>query len=359
MNRSLAVTVLILSLISLFTISLPIATGVEIETEKDQYLQGESIDIHVDGIEDMVTIQISKDDDVLLLYTLEPNDGSIDFNFTIPENWVGQYKIWISNEFIYDNHEVIIKEKNNPEKKTDESEPDIPTFFTIAGIGFFVALTGGGALSSTEAGRYKALMAIAPLFSRLRDDDILNQETRWKILGAVYAQPGITYSDLKRKLNLNNGTLIHHTDVLIKDRRIVTRLDGSRRRYFSISMKKSTASLIPGPHIKKNQIEILAYIEEYPGYTQKQIAKGLKISQSRLSYNLQKLEEMGYIEVLKEKRNRYFLKGGPQSFSCSNCHNQFSSELEPLFCPRCGSSMDKKNIDTGNSRMRYGRVGGK
>jgi DNA-binding MarR family transcriptional regulator len=331
-------------------------SAVEIETDKETYHPNESIAFHVEEIDDSVTLQINKNEEVMLIFLIVPENGSISYNFTIPSDWIGEYNVWISNEMVYDTHEITVIDQAAPFNNTDNGPQKIPLAYPIIGVGVVVVFLMGGVFGTTEAGRFQAMMFFTPLFTRLREDDILNQETRWKILGAVYAQPGITYSELKRKLNLNNGTLIHHTDILIKDNRIITRLDGSRRRYFSISMEKRTASIFPGPTINKSQIEILAYIEEYPGYTQKHISRGMGISQSKLSYNLQKLEEMGYIEVLRDKKKRYFLRGGPQSFTCPNCHNQFSSELKPKFCPGCGMNIHKSQHVKVDTFVKKGKI---
>ena len=335
--KIIPVSVLSVSLIIILIISLDTVNSSEIETNSLEHLPGDTIEFEVAQVDEAVTFQVNQEGFIHIIQVVEPINGSVSFSFKIPSDWMGQYTIWVSNEEIYDTHTIsIVDEIENP----DDQRINVPIVYPVICTGFALLLVGGLALSSTEAGRYQILMAFAPLFARLKKDEILDQERRWKILGAVYAQPGIRYSDLKRVLNLDNGTLIHHTRVLVKNDMIVTRLDGSNRRFFSKSMKKRSVALIPGPNLKKIQIEILAGIEAYPGYSQKQLSSMIEMNQSKLSYQLRKLEEMNYIEVLNGKRKRYFLKGGPISYSCSNCHNQFSSEMSPKYCPNCGYSLD-------------------
>lgn len=332
-HRSSIISFLVIALIG-FSLSV---LGDEVTLNDDIYNPGEKISIHIQNVNETLTIQIDQEPDVVFISMVEPVHGILEFEFTIPSDWLGEYILYISSETYYDtvSFEVEIKDSSQDDESTDS--PVIP----IVTASVLIVLLGSvTAFSSTEAGRFQAMMLLIPLFTRLKEDDILAQETRWKIMGAVYAQPGITYSELKRVLNLENGTLIHHTHVLKKNKKIVTRLDGPSRRYYSISMKKQSVAMVPGPRLNRLQIEILANIEEYPGYNQKQISKELNINQSKLSYHLRQLEDKNYLEVAQGKHKRYFLRGGPLSYSCEKCHNQFSSEKVPRFCPNCGHVID-------------------
>ena len=142
-------------------------------------------------------------------------------------------------------------------------------------------------------------------------------------------------------MNLPNGSTAYHLHVLIKDEKIVSKMEGAKRRFYP---KGRSPPILPGsrgPLPKGLQIEILSSLEEYPGQSQKDIAKKLHQSQQTISYQLNQLMKMGYIDIVKGKVNRYIIHGGPTAFSCPECHTQFTSDTPPKFCPGCGLDLNK------------------
>lgn len=163
-----------------------------------------------------------------------------------------------------------------------EEFPLVPIAIVIL-IAFTMSL---GFAFRRESVKYRFLMFIAPLFSRLKRKDVLGHETRGMIRGYIMANPGDHFNAIKDTLNLTNGTLAHHINILERERIIKSIRDGKYRRFFPVGTK-----IIKRAYPTKIERLILEIVEENPGITQKEIAKQLGISQPTVSYHITKLRK--------------------------------------------------------------------
>ncbi|MCD6383010.1 MAG: winged helix-turn-helix transcriptional regulator, partial [Thermoplasmata archaeon] len=132
-------------------------------------------------------------------------------------------------------------------------------------------------------GSILAALAVS-LYSKLSKRDVLDHEIRGLIRGYIIANPGDHYSNIKRNLNLNNGTLAYHLRVLEKHGLIKSQIDGMYRRYYPTEV---TAAQIKGNITK--QEEIFNKIVEKPGITVKEISKELGLSRQIVNYHVKNL----------------------------------------------------------------------
>jgi len=151
----------------------------------------------------------------------------------------------------------------------------------------FAAFLGG-----TELG----LLLLSPVFiflySRIRQDQILDNYTRGQIHGYIIANPGEHYSSIKSALELNNGTLAYHLQRLESEQVIKSAMDGTHRRYYPASMK------VPEPEegaLTEVQKLIVARVTETPGISQRDIGSLMKLSPATVNYHIERLVAKGVI----------------------------------------------------------------
>jgi PKD repeat protein/DNA-binding transcriptional ArsR family regulator len=125
-----------------------------------------------------------------------------------------------------------------------------------SGSGNVLLIGGLGALSifiltfATEAGRYRYLGLLIPLYTKLKKDEILDHYTRGEIHGYIVANPGDHYNAIKKALKLSDGSFAHHVRILEKEGIIKSARDGTHRRFYPKEMQ------VPenGSSLKKSQL---------------------------------------------------------------------------------------------------------
>lgn len=164
------------------------------------------------------------------------------------------------------------------------------------------AISFAGAFSR-ESSKYALLLFFLPLYSRLRRKEILDHETRGMIRGYVIANPGDHFNSIKSALDLRNGTLAHHLNVLEREDIIKSVKDGKYRRFFPVGMR--VADEVFPTKIEKIILDI---VRETPGITQKEIAGHLGMSQPTVSYHIGKLRDSQRIRTEKHGMSlRHFI----------------------------------------------------
>ena len=169
-------------------------------------------------------------------------------------------------------------------------------------IGSVVGL-GAGALAilGTEAARF-ALMAmlLLPLYTRLRPQQVTDQFVRGQILGYVKANPGETYTSIRRALHLGNGQFVYHARVLETQGLIRSVKDGANRRFYPADMRVPTEIR----DLRLNHVQRIIYsiVMEYPGISQRKIAKLVNLSPSTVSYHVNIMTKTGVIERRRSGR---------------------------------------------------------
>jgi predicted transcriptional regulator len=189
--------------------------------------------------------------------------------------------------------EIIImnKEKSDSSFLTTTSILLIVGFVSIAGIGCLIG--------STEVGKLALLSLILPLYTRIKKEEVLDNEIRGMIRGYIIANPGDNYNSIKRALGLNNGALAHHLRVLEKAEIIQSKQDGMFKRFYPAGMK------IPyedGGEISEMQRILLLKIADSPGISQKEVARLLGLSKGVINYHVKVLYAKQLIKM--EKRGR-------------------------------------------------------
>lgn len=189
-------------------------------------------------------------------------------------------------------------EKANTYPGGEENEPIVPEvvlYSSVAGtVSFIIAM-----LAFAESSRYRILLFLVPLYMRMSKKDISEHYTRGEILGYIKQNPGESYNNIKRDLEMSNGKLAYHLSVLEKGGFIKSVTDGMYRRYYSKKIKVSTYG-----RITSVQEELLRRIQETPGITQKDLSKIVSLSTATINYHMRKLTQK---ELIFSKRTGIFI----------------------------------------------------
>jgi len=134
--------------------------------------------------------------------------------------------------------------------------------------------------------------------------------TRERIFTYVKMNPGCYFSEIKRALRLNNGSLTYHLKILEKRQLVVHRTFGKFKYFFiqGARIDDEWQDVITRKHER-----IFSIIARNPGMIQREIIERSKLKRRTVNRIVAKLESEGRIVVKKMGReNHYFLpKDGP------------------------------------------------
>ncbi len=131
------------------------------------------------------------------------------------------------------------------------------------------------------------LALLIPLYSRLREDEILDNYRRGMIHGLILAHPGICFSDIRDTLSISNGSLVHHLGVLQNRGEVRCRKSGTLMRYF---VNGTSTSQILKFGLTDFQSEIVKLVSSRGHVSTQDLRKALSASRQAIHYNLRKLE---------------------------------------------------------------------
>ena len=160
-----------------------------------------------------------------------------------------------------------------------------------------------GLFALTETGKYKLLALLPlliPMYTRIQKEDVLDQFVRGQIFGYIRTNPGVHYNQIRRGMDVKNGTLSYHLSVLERTELIKSRREGLRyRAFYPTGMKFPKEQRF---RLTEFQISILNIIKENEGITQKEIAIKLGKKPQTINYNIKVLAQADIIEVIKKGR---------------------------------------------------------
>ena len=164
-----------------------------------------------------------------------------------------------------------------------------------------------GLYAAWRALKWTGFFALLPLYSHIRDDEILDDANRAGIYRLIQTEPGISTKDIAERLGLAWGTVTHHLGKLEKRRFVVSKKYGKYRRYFANG---------EGGTEQKDQVAVLrldrtgdiaALIRSQPGLTQKAVSQSLGVSSSTILWHVKRLEGASLITKVRDgKLVRYY-----------------------------------------------------
>jgi DNA-binding transcriptional ArsR family regulator len=163
----------------------------------------------------------------------------------------------------------------------------------------------GGAAWYTRAWRYlKYAPGLAPLYTRISRDELLDHPARQQIYERIEADPGVHLSELSRELDVSWGTLLHHLRKLEKAELVTSdKANGKRCFFLPGQVSESRQEILPALENEKAR-RIAEFYVENPSASQTEAADELGYSAALVSYHLQKLEDAGVVTREREGRRQ-------------------------------------------------------
>jgi len=180
--------------------------------------------------------------------------------------------------------------------------------FWLLGIMLVVVIGFAGFLGGTEIGLYMLFPLFSLLYSKIQQDQVLDNYTRGQIHGYIVANPGDHYNSIRSALKLNNGTLAYHLKRLETENIVKSRPDGVYRRFYPVEMRvpdEDTSGLTDVQRV------IMDKIRETPGISQKDIAGLLNVSAATVNYHMETLQDRAFVRRERAgMRVRYYVLDG-------------------------------------------------
>ncbi|MES2154563.1 MAG: helix-turn-helix domain-containing protein [bacterium] len=150
----------------------------------------------------------------------------------------------------------------------------------VAGLAYYLwPLAKGGAVG---------------LFSKTRDNELLDNPVRRRIVEAVQAQPGIHYQALLRVLGESNGTMEHHLAKLTEAGLLKAVRAPGYTCYFPAGTDDRFAKA--GPALRAPAArKLLDLLRKNPGMTPQEAARRLGIAPATVYYHLERLRAAGLV----------------------------------------------------------------
>ena len=155
--------------------------------------------------------------------------------------------------------------------------------------------------AGTEVGKFAIIsFIILPLYTKLTKKDVLDHFVRGEIFGYIKVHPGDNYTTIKKNLDLNNGTLTYHLNVLEKEGYIKSWSHGGHKYFYPQGVK------IPGNGVKNPSIydAIIKSIKDSPGISIRDIAAVTGISRQLANYHVRKLVAEGRVELERKSLSK-------------------------------------------------------
>lgn len=173
----------------------------------------------------------------------------------------------------------------------------------VLGVGALVVLAVLGAIASVETLRYALLVALVPLYARLKRKEVLDNNARYLLHGIIIDNPGIHYRALLREFGMSNGIAAYHLDVLEREGFIRSIRDGRLRRFYSVNVKVPQERRLPPEQLSAR---ISRLVEEKPGISQKQIIEEMGLPRRVVGYHLKELVSRGELKASRQGRNTIY-----------------------------------------------------
>ena len=140
------------------------------------------------------------------------------------------------------------------------------------------------------------------LYARLTRQDVLDQETRARIVDLVAQDAGIHSSAIRQALSLGSGALEYHLRLLVREHVLTMVATTGFRRYFitgsmDVSRMRAVAALKEG-----RAEDLLRIIQDKPGILLGELAAEAEMAKSQASRTVKRLREAGVVESVTEGR---------------------------------------------------------
>lgn len=186
---------------------------------------------------------------------------------------------------------------------TSQTTPAVSTPMAAgAGFGLLAVLAG----LAYKLRWLSGVFLLTPLFSRIKDDEVLDHPLRQRIADFIEANPGAAMNTVRDALETAHGTTVYHLGLLEKRKILISEQDGIRRRYWlrddPAARDRRPAILLSRPAYR----EIARFVAAHPGVNQSALCKALGMRPPAASKKLRRLQEAGLVDGRQESRRRHY-----------------------------------------------------
>jgi len=204
---------------------------------------------------------------------------------------------------------------NSPDSPTSgiSSNNEAPSFvlpatqiivLTMMAIMAFALITSATiSVIASEAARLGIFLALAAPLIAITQRGEKGVFTRGRLLGFIEAHPGIHFSALRDALELGNGVTAHHIQVLEKEGRVISWIDGRVRRFASSGIDQHRLDELKSP-VTGMQIAILQILSDSGtiGIKAGELRMRLETSRQLMSYHMKQLTERDFVKSIGKGR---------------------------------------------------------
>lgn len=146
------------------------------------------------------------------------------------------------------------------------------------------------------------------------NDKKLNERTQ-QVLEFIRENPGLSFNEISRRMELAPGVLQYHIHKLEKLGLIVSKRSGLKRHYFPASIFSEREKEILALLSSENVREIIMALIANPGITQMELCDKTGLTPPTINYYMKRLNELGLVENKRDgKFVKYYFTGNEELF---------------------------------------------
>jgi predicted transcriptional regulator len=149
---------------------------------------------------------------------------------------------------------------------------------------------------------FHAAALAAPLYTRLRQPEILDNGVRNRIYDIICANPGISARAVHRESAQSWGTVVYHLRQLERHHLVVSRTLGRTRNYYENHGKYRGMEVQLACLQAPRALALARVVLEHPGVTQEELVAASGFPQPTTSYYVRKLRKAGLVDEAREGR---------------------------------------------------------
>lgn len=142
---------------------------------------------------------------------------------------------------------------------------------------------------------------LSPLYTRLKDDELLDHDERRSIYEMVQTEPGLSVSEVMERRGTAWGQTVYHLERLTEAGLLDEEPDGRYRRFYPVGLDPGEREAV-GLLREESPRRIVEHLVENPASIQKEIASAVGLASSTVSKHLRRLEERGLVERAEDGR---------------------------------------------------------
>ncbi|HEX2066535.1 MAG TPA: helix-turn-helix domain-containing protein [Candidatus Thermoplasmatota archaeon] len=173
-------------------------------------------------------------------------------------------------------------------------------------LGALLAVLTGGMGGVRRAAT--ALLGLAPLglFSRIGEDELLENPVRRRILDAIRDSPGLCIGGLSSRAGVAWGTAVYHLHRLERSGAIVSVRSGYARRYFAANTPASRHRVGVAALAHPTAQRIAHLVHGRPGIDQSGLCRELGLQNPAASKHLGRFKALGLVTEQRAGRSRLY-----------------------------------------------------